>query len=121
MGNLLDIPLVPTGQVQISVNLLAPLHITAVSAQRKVNAFLATHIGNLLMADEAALTITDRIVWRIPVNLMNGVHGRVGRVGDIDVDIQTGELLLNPTQIHQLEQNAIQLTQTTPLPPNRNL
>lgn len=81
-------------QVEIQINLSSAVNITAVSARRKVNAFLATHVGNLLLAGEPALTITDRIVWRVPVDVTDPVNGRLGRVGDVDVAVDSGELLL---------------------------
>lgn len=83
-----------SGQVEIQINLSSAVNITAVSARRKVNAFLATHVGNLLLAGEPALTITDRIVWRVPVDVTDPVNGRLGRVGDVDVAVDSGELLL---------------------------
>ena len=80
---------------------------TAVSARRKVNAFLATHVGNLLLAGEPTLSITERIVWRVPVDVTDPVNGRLGLVGEVDVDVDSGELLLTSAQISQLEQDAL--------------
>ena len=59
------------------------INLSAVAARRKVNAFLATHLGNLLLADEPVLALTDRIVWRVPVDLTAPQAGRLGRVGEL--------------------------------------
>jgi hypothetical protein len=116
-AQLLNLP--RAGQVEIQVNLSAEINITAVSARRKVNAFLATNVGNLLLAGEPALTITERIVWRVPVDVTDPINGRVGRAGEVDVDIDSGELLLTAAQISQLEQNALRLAASSPLPTDR--
>ncbi|GIK56018.1 MAG: hypothetical protein HND44_03845 [Chloroflexi bacterium] len=108
-----------SGYVEVQINLSSAVNITAVSARRKFNAFLATHVGNLLLAGEPALTITDRIVWRVPVDVTDPVNGRLGRVGDVDVAVDSGELLLTSAQINQLEQNAYRLAAAAPLPSDR--
>ena len=79
---------------------------TAAAARRKVNGFLATHVGNLLLADDPALTLSDRIVWRVPVDLTTLPEGRLGRVGEVDVDVGSGELLLNKAQIAEIQERA---------------
>lgn len=107
------------GQVEINVNLKAAVNITAVSARRKVNAFLATNVGNLLLAGEPVLSITERIVWRVPVDVTYPEDGRIGRVGEVDIDVETGELLLDSVQINQLEQNALRLAASPTLSTNR--
>jgi hypothetical protein len=98
-----------TGHLQIDIHLSADVNVTAVMARRKVNAFLATHVGNLLLADEPVLTITACIVWRVPVDLTSPARGRIGRVGEIDVAIESGELLLSDEQILLIETNARRL------------
>ena len=106
------IPFPRSGRVQINVS--GEVNVTAVTARRKVNAFLATHLGNLLLADEPALTITDRVVWRVPVDLTNVVDGRIGRVGEVDVDVESGELLLSEEQMTRIEKNALYLAASSP-------
>lgn len=114
---LLNLPF--SSQVEIQVNLKSTINITAVSARRKVNAFLATNVGNLLLAGEPTLSITERIVWRVPVDVTDPINGRLGRVGEVDVDVETGELLLSSAQISQLEQNALRLTTSPALSTDR--
>ena len=88
-----------TGRLQMDIHLSADVNVGAATAKRRVNAFLATHVGNLLLADEPVLVLADRIVWRVPVDLTAPSMGRLGRVGEVDVDAQSGELLLDDALI----------------------
>jgi hypothetical protein len=98
-----------TGRLQVDIHLTAEVNVTAAVARRKVNAFLATHVGNLLLADEPALTLGERIVWRVPVDLTAPPEGRLGRVGEVDVDVESGELLLDDAQIEEIKVHARRL------------
>jgi hypothetical protein len=88
----------PPSQKSLNVSVT----ITAAAARRKVNAYLASALGNLLLSGEPALTITDRIVWRVPVDVTNPIDGRIGHIGDVDVDAENGELLITSSQLNQL-------------------
>jgi hypothetical protein len=83
--------------------------VTAAAARRKVNAYLASNLGNLLLSGEPALTITDRIVWRVPVDVTDPIDGRIGHIGDVDVDAENGELLITADQANQLAQNSLRI------------
>ncbi len=98
-----------TGQLQIDIHLSAEINVTATIARRKVNAFLATYVGNLLLADEPVLTMGERIVWRVPIDLTAPPDGRLGRVGEIDVDIESGELVVDEAQINRIRNHAHRL------------
>ncbi len=103
-----------TGRLQVDVRLTAEVNVSAVVARRKVNAFLATHVGNLLLADEPVLTLCERIVWRVPVDLTAPPGGRLGRVGEVDVDVESGELLLDDAQIAEIKEHAHRLVTGSP-------
>ncbi len=102
------------GRLQVDVHLSAELNVTAAIARRKVNAFLATHVGNLLLAGEPALVLTERIVWRVPVDLTSPPTGRLGHLGDVDVDTESGDLLLDEARITALLDRAHHLTASSP-------
>lgn len=104
-----------TGQLQIDIHLSVEVNVTAAIARRKVNAFLATNVGNLLLADEPVLTLGERIVWRVPVDLTAPPDGRLGRVGEVDVDVESGELLLDEGQITRIREHAHRLVTGSPL------
>ena len=111
---------------RISVNKAPPpqkslnvsVTVTAAAARRKVNAYLASNLGNLLLSGEPALTITDRIVWRVPVDVTDPIDGRIGHIGNVDVDAENGELLITADQLDQLAQNGLRLTTSSPLSSN---
>jgi hypothetical protein len=94
------------GRLQMDIHLSAEVNVTAAMARRKVNAFLATHVGNLLLADDPVLTLAKHIVWRVPVDLTVPPQGRLGRVGEVDVDVESGELLLDETKIAEIQELA---------------
>lgn len=65
--------------------------VDARTAQRKVSAWLVRDVGNLLMGGEPEYVPGERPVWRVPVVV---THGREGRATFVDVDAQTGNLLI---------------------------
>ena len=107
MSSLTDSLSLPrTGPLRADIHLSVDITIGAVSAKRHVNAFLATHVGNLLLADEPVLVLADRVVWRVPVDLTAPSMGRLGRVGEVDVDAQSGELLIDDALIEGMSKRA---------------
>lgn len=116
MGDQLNTLTLPrAGQLQMDIHLSVEINVTAAIARRKVNAFLATHIGNLLLAGDPVLTLSEHIAWRVPVDLTAPPAGRVGRVGEVDVDVESGELLLNDAQIAEIRERAHHLVTSSPL------
>ncbi len=110
MSSLTDSLSLPrTGPLRADVRLSVDITIGAVSAKRQVNAMLATHAGNLLLADEPVLVLADRAVWRVPVDLTAPSMGRLGRVGQVDVDAQSGELLFDDALIEGIRKRATDL------------
>jgi hypothetical protein len=99
----------------MDIHLSVEINVTAAIARRKVNAFLATYVGNLLLADDPVLTLSERITWRVPVDLTAPPAGRLGRVGEVDVDVESGELLLNDAQIAEIRERAQRLVAGSPL------
>jgi hypothetical protein len=65
--------------------------IDARAARRSVSAWLVRDVGNLLMGGEPEYVPGERAVWRVPVLV---THGRQGRATSVDVDAQTGDLLI---------------------------
>jgi hypothetical protein len=65
--------------------------VDARAARRSVSAWLVRDVGNLLMGGEPEYVPGERPVWRVPVLV---THGRQGRATSVDVDAQTGDLLI---------------------------
>jgi len=65
----------------------------------------------LLLAGEPRLVYADRWYWRVPVDLTFPSKGRVGCVGEIDVDATLGEAEFSEELLDQIAQRADRLTQ----------
>jgi hypothetical protein len=65
--------------------------VDARTARCKVSAWLVRDVGNLLMGGEPEYVPGEHPVWRVPVLV---THGRQGCATFVDVDAQTGDLLI---------------------------
>lgn len=66
--------------------------VDARTARRKVSAWLVREVGNLLMGDAPQYVPGERPVWRVPVLVTSG---RRGHAAFVDVDAQSGDLLVD--------------------------
>ncbi|MBX3055436.1 MAG: hypothetical protein KF770_03100 [Anaerolineae bacterium] len=96
------------GEVQFTIQISGHIHYSAEAARRLVGRYVAGEIAYLLRSGEPTLVVKERIVWRVPVELALPGHGVVGTVGQIDVDVETGELAITPELTHQIQENAEQ-------------
>jgi len=87
--------------------------ISAFVARQKVNVLVAERVSNMLLADEPSLLQTPEQgwVWRVPVDLTFPSHGRVGRVGEVDVDAHCGELRYTDALLTRMANEARRLAQ----------
>ena len=104
------------GHLQVTIQASANLNYSAKAAQRIAGRFVADEIGYLLRSSEANLVVTERIYWRVPITLALPDRGLVGTVGSLDVDVETGQLLVTPEQITEITRYAEYLAthHTTP-------
>ena len=79
---------------------------SARAAQRIVGRFVADEIGYLLRSGDPTLVVSERISWRVPIVLAFPTTGPVGTVGTLDVDVETGQLLVDPEQIVEITRHA---------------
>ena len=98
-------------KVQIKLEVAAECNITTFVACQKVNRFLLLSVGNLLMADEPSLDISPSALrWRVPVVYALPDRGIVGKVGELYVDADNGQILLeDSTPLEVLTANAERL------------
>ena len=68
------------------------VYLSAETARRVVGDFVLMKVGNLLGAESPSLERTDPPRWVVPVILTNPQAGRIGEVGTLRVNAQTGEL-----------------------------
>jgi hypothetical protein len=94
----------------------ARVKISAAVARRVVNRFLLDEVSYLMGAEQPSLAETGRLVWRVPVSLTSPERGILGQVGAIDVDAETGELLLSERTITEITNHARNLAESNASP-----
>lgn len=92
---------------------IAPLPISALVARQKVNVLMLEQVSNLLLADEPKLVhLPDgKWVWRVPIDLTFPSQGRVGRVGEVEVDAQHGQVNYGDDTLAQINEATRRLAQ----------
>lgn len=104
--------------IHLSLHLAATLNLSAEDARHAVNLQVVPDLSTGLMAQEPELVIAgDAILWRVPLALSLPELGELGRVGTVDVDARTGELLLEMEQQQRILQHAQRLYAGATLPP----
>ena len=88
------------------------VQVTPAYARRRVNGLMLERVSHLLLAGEPRLTYTDRWYWRVPVDLTFPSKGRVGSVGEVDVDAALGEVTFSDRLLDQIAQRADRLART---------
>lgn len=79
-------------------------------ARRRVSVFVGNEIADLLYGEAPDLVLRENgVYWRVPVVLASRSLGRVGNVGVINVNVETGDLNITDQTISELEQNAQRL------------
>ena len=84
-------------------------------ARRKAAIWLAENVGDMIMPGSATLARQDqRQVWRFPVMLGSPFDEPSGPLGCVDVDAETGTVLVALTLAEELIQNAERIGGPTP-------
>lgn len=78
--------------LDISISVVATVNVDAVTARRRVTAWLVSEVGNMMMGGSPELVIGTETLWRVPVILTSSSAGTLGEVGIVVVDAVTGEL-----------------------------
>lgn len=89
----------------------AQIAITPAAARQKINVLMLERVNNLLLSGEPELLRNEsgRWVWRVPVDYTYGPSGRVGRVGEIDVDAHHGQVYFDDKLIAQIVRNITEI------------
>ena len=98
------------GQLAIDIRLSATVNVTAFSARQMVTGFVVDEISTNMHGGEPRLIVGERICWRVPVILSMPPIGDRGEVGELDVDIETGQLMITHALIRDIERRAEYLT-----------
>jgi len=95
------------GQVRVDVHIQAELNISAFVARQKVTGYVLDHVSDHMGGDDPLLVVDgERFLWRVPVYLAVLPRGRLGQVGAIDVDAQTGQLLVTNELLEEMQRYA---------------
>jgi hypothetical protein len=94
-----------TPRMQVNIHVLAEV-IAPEVARRRANVWLLEQVGNLLQAETPELLVGERLLWRTDVRLTTPHRGVVGRVGRLTLDALTGEVLVEPETIAELQEYA---------------
>jgi hypothetical protein len=95
------------GPLSIRLDVSATINTTAEEARRKVSVFAGNQIADLLHGEAPGLVWQENVAyWRVPVALSSRSMGRIGIVGSVDVNVETGELQITDRLIEEIEENA---------------
>ncbi len=110
----LQAPILPiSADLEIHIRLRTQIHVTSFTAQRKVSKLMLDRVSNLLCGDAPTLVVADRLYWRVPVLLGFPTTGPVGKVSEIDVDVETGEVLFDQTLLDDIAAHTDDLARRT--------
>jgi len=89
------------------------IQISAFVARQQVNVLMLEQVSNLLLAGEPRL-VQDPAGgwrWRVPVDLTFPTRGRVGKVGELEVDAHYGGIAYDDASLARIAHVAAQLAQ----------
>ncbi len=96
-----------SGEFKLNIQRSVHIRITAEEARRSVQFWLTTEVSNLIGADSPTLIVGhNRDVWRVPAWIGFPHQGRVGTVGSVDVDVETGEMVHPAQRRQEIEERA---------------
>ena len=83
-----------TSPISLKFHLDTTLNISADEARHRVNRQVVANLGTGTIAREPELIIAgEQIAWRVPIALSLPTLGDLGKVGEIEVDARTGDIL----------------------------
>ena len=100
-------------ELSIKVEVSARVNITPFVAKQEVDDFLLNEVGNLLYAENPELLVDGKgMFWRVPVVYTLPSHGKLGTVGYLLVDVQSGEICRSLAVVEEIRRNAQALYHT---------
>jgi hypothetical protein len=105
--------------LHLELNISTTLKVSAPEAKRKVNRFFMDKVSLFIGPQPPLLVVVkeDQIVWRFPIVFSMGQPGQPYKVGEVDVDAFSGQLLINDALIEDIKVNArlVAISASTPL------
>ena len=115
MTILLDAYTLPErGAVKLNIQRSFEINVTAEEARRRVASWLVDQVSYMMISELPMLVVGERVIWRVPAILTAPHVGRVGEVGVVHVDVQTGEMDNTPECVSELQQRGLELSKTLP-------
>jgi hypothetical protein len=111
-----NMPLPTESTLDISIRVTQPLNVTAFSARQRVTQYVMQELSTQFGGDTPELTVAERVYWSVPVVFTLPGKGVLGRVGTLQVDAGTGELLTDPRTEQEMLHHAERLAQRATLP-----
>jgi hypothetical protein len=102
------------GKVELKVERSFEIRVSAEEARRQVSRWLLNEVSYLMGADPPTLVVKERIIWQVPAWIGFPYVGRVGTVGMIEVDVETGEMNNTPERQAELQRRAKELAAQLP-------
>jgi hypothetical protein len=96
-------------ELNVQILVEAVVNVDGKHTRRRATAWLASDVGNMLIAGDPRLVISRITVWRLPVLLTSSEKGIVGEVGFVDVDASSGELVFSDDLHTQILNNVNRL------------
>ena len=97
-------PLPEQAEINLRIEVKSRFNITSLVACQNVNLFLLFNLGNLVTAGEPILLIGEKLRWRVPVIYSLPGKGQLGQVGELAVNVETGEIIMEESQPSSLEE-----------------
>lgn len=110
-------PIPDKGPLKVSVEISAEIRVSADEARRKVNGWLLNNLSYLIVGErQPELVVGEKVLWRVAVNHTLPGFGAIGRIGTIDVDVESGEIQpVSPEQLEEMKRRAKTLAGGYPL------
>ena len=86
--------------------------ISEFEARKKVTGLVLDQVSDMLLADDEPQLITKengRLVWSVSIIFTSITRGRVGRVGVLEVDARSGEVLITDEILNQVRNEVARL------------
>jgi hypothetical protein len=93
--------------LHLELKISTTLRVSAPEAKRKVARFFMDKVSLFIGPQPPLLVvIEDQIFWRFPIVFSMGQPGQPYKVGEVDVDAFSGQLLINDQLIEDIKVNA---------------
>jgi hypothetical protein len=119
MTILLETSVPKTGRLSVHIHADMQINVSAEEAQHRVTQFVHRQISSQMHGETPILILGERACWRVPVHLTFPSLGDLGSVGDIDIDVETGETTTPESIIQEIEHHAEDLARRLTSAPAR--